>query len=203
MSRKAVNRAWRYVGSRRRRRGRRRRAEPGRGGHRTSGTPAMNAIASTIAPSTIAEPRSPCSEAQAAADDGDDQRPARRRAPTGRAARRARRASRSAQNSSTRQLEELRRLEADGPNRTHALASLTVVADAGTNGSTISRTTTSSAAGCTSARQQWYGIAHRDRQPDEPERRPHHLAVEDAARAIALGGTGRPTTPTAPSPGRA
>ena len=144
----------------------------------------MKATASTMAHITIADPRSPWARQaaaarpatsddrpQASADVGEDVLPAGQQVG-------------GEQDES--QLEELRRLQAEDAEGTHAWASLTVAPTPGRNGSAIPAPASTSR-GMASRRTQTRCMRMPDEQPDETDAAHDHLAVEDVVRAVALG----------------
>ena len=150
-----------------------------------SGTPPMNATASTIAHITIAEPRSPWTRQAPAANGGDAGR-----SGAGCGGRRTaaswRRTEQVGGEHDEGQLEELRRLQAERADRDPGPGVVDGRADAGHERQRHAGAGEDDAAGspgaCTHARCMRIPMSI----PTRPIAGPHHLAVEDVVRAVAL-----------------
>ncbi len=165
-----------------------------------SGTPAMNATASTIAPITTADPRSLWARHAAAATRASTAI-GRRLRPTS-ASTSCRRASRSAANTTTASFRNSDGWRLYSPIAIHARASLIVTPSDDVNGRSIN------APGEDEQRDRGPAHPHQvdaqgDHEADEPERRPGALPVEQASTGCCPGSPPSPPMPTAPSPARA
>ncbi|MFT3854852.1 MAG: hypothetical protein QM733_19260 [Ilumatobacteraceae bacterium] len=143
----------------------------------------MNAITKTMQPSTIAEPRSPCTRHSPGADDGDGQHRAERALRVVHLQLAA--GQQVGAEQQDRELEQLRRLERERADGHPGLGAVDLGAEATGERQHHHHHRPEEERGDQAAPEvQW--DAHRDPQADRAEHRPHRLLAEHPPRRVAL-----------------